>query len=366
MALPRQPVTTITPQAIDRDRQLAQLLFGQAQQTRPQGPGALIGGLAQALAGASRLDQAQTGEEQLRQQQRTQLETILAGLPGGAGSVGGVNLADVLFSPNPALQNVGGTLLQSQLETPEGFSLSPGGSRFDAQGNLIASAPFQPDTPSGFTLSGGQTRFGPNGEVLASLPVGAEEGGFTLTPGQTRFNQLGEEIASLAPEAGDDPKVANQLRDEFVAQTNEFVDVQNAFRKVQAAAVSDSGPGDIALLVGYMKIIDPGSVVREGEFATAETAGGVAENIRNIYNRLLEGERLTPELRQRFVQAANDQFQTYTSGYNQTAQTYTGLAQRFGLDPASVVFNRVVTDETELSPDEQTRLNTLRGLQGAP
>ncbi len=114
MGLPRQPVTTLTPQAIDRDRQLAQLLLGQAQQTRPQGPGALIGGLAQALAGQQRFERASAGEEQLRQQEREQLSTLLTGLP-GTGSVGGVNLADVLSSPNPALQNVGGALLQNQL-----------------------------------------------------------------------------------------------------------------------------------------------------------------------------------------------------------------------------------------------------------
>lgn len=130
MGLPRQPVTTLTPQAIDRDRQLAQLLFGQAQQTRPQGPGAVLGGLAQALAGQRRFERASAGEEQLKQQQRGQLEAVLGGLPGGAGSVGGVNLADVLSSPNPALQNVGGALLQSQLRGDEDLLSQPA---FDQQ-----------------------------------------------------------------------------------------------------------------------------------------------------------------------------------------------------------------------------------------
>lgn len=195
----------------------------------------------------------------------------------------------------------------------------------------------------GFTLGAGQTRFDAQGRPVASVPADTSSGGFTLTPGQARFDRLGREIASRpAAAAGPDATVANQLRDEFVKQTDEFADVQNAFRKVEAAAQTDSGPGDLALLVGYMKIIDPGSVVRETEFATAEQAPGIEQQTINLFNRIRTGERLTPEARQQFVRAANDQFQTYTAGYNQTVQTYEGLAGRFGLDPATVVINRAI------------------------
>lgn len=139
MGLPRQPVTTLTPQSIDRDRQLAELLLGQAQRQQPQGPGALIGGLAQALAGRQRFERASSGEEQLRQQERDTLATVLGGLPGGGGSVGGVSLADVLSSPNRGLQNVGGALLQSQLRGDEDL-LSP--AAFEQQSALrTAGAP---------------------------------------------------------------------------------------------------------------------------------------------------------------------------------------------------------------------------------
>lgn len=123
--MPSPPVTTLTPQSIDRDRQLAQLLLGNANREAPKGIGTLVGNLAQVLAGQSRLDSANTGQEQLQAQDRGTLESILAGIPGGGGSVGGVSLADVLSSPNPALQNVGGSLLQSQLRGDPDL-LSPG------------------------------------------------------------------------------------------------------------------------------------------------------------------------------------------------------------------------------------------------
>jgi len=37
-----------------------------------------------------------------------------------------------------------------------------------------------------------------------------------------------------------------------------------------------------------MKILDPGSVVREGEFATAQNSAGIPERIRAKYNRNTE------------------------------------------------------------------------------
>lgn len=124
MALPRQPVT-LTPQSIDRDRQLAELLFGNAQRQPTQGVGTLIGNLAQTLAGQRRFQRASSGEEQLRQQERDTLASVLGGLPGSGGSVGGVSLADVLSSPNPALQNVGGSILESQLRGDEDLLSQP-------------------------------------------------------------------------------------------------------------------------------------------------------------------------------------------------------------------------------------------------
>lgn len=123
MALPRQP-TTLTPQSINRDQQLAQLLFGQAQRQPVQGIGTLVGNLAQTLAGQNRLESAQTGQQQLQQQDRDTLSTVLAGLPGGGEDVGGVGLADILSSPNRGLQNVGGAILGSRLQGDQDL-LSP-------------------------------------------------------------------------------------------------------------------------------------------------------------------------------------------------------------------------------------------------
>lgn len=66
-----------------------------------------------------------------------------------------------------------------------------------------------------------------------------------------------------------------------------------------------SGPASIALVFKFMKALDPTSVVREGEFATAENSAGVPEGIRNIYNRLANGERLGEKQISEFINTAD-------------------------------------------------------------
>jgi len=53
-------------------------------------------------------------------------------------------------------------------EPEDGFTLSEGQQRFDAQGNPIASVS---KPGSGFTLSAGQTRYGPDGKPVAAAPA---------------------------------------------------------------------------------------------------------------------------------------------------------------------------------------------------
>ncbi len=84
----------------------------------------------------------------------------------------------------------------------------------------------------------------------------------------------------------------------------QFPEVVQGYRRIKEGASLNSGVGDIAMVYGYMKLLDPTSVVREGEFATAEQVGGAAEKFLGLYNRLVSGERLTPEMRAQFIDGA--------------------------------------------------------------
>lgn len=110
-----------------------------------------------------------------------------------------------------------------------------------------------------------------------------------------------------------------------------------AYNKIQRAGEEPSAAGDIALIINYMKMLDPGSVVREGEFATAQNAGGVPDRIRAQYNKLVEGERLSVKQRDDFMKQAGGQFKAQLDAQQRVDSRFTDLATRAELDPEFII-----------------------------
>ena len=82
-----------------------------------------------------------------------------------------------------------------------------------------------------------------------------------------------------------------------------------------------------------MKFLDPNSVVREGEFATAKNAGGVPENIRNIYNAVKDGQILPDTVKEKFLATASDMYLQQIDNYLKQYETESAIAGRiFGVD----------------------------------
>ncbi len=86
-----------------------------------------------------------------------------------------------------------------------------------------------------------------------------------------------------------------------------------------------------------MKLLDPGSTVREGEFATAEQTRGVDQKAVGLYNKLLSGERLTEDQRKAFIGRSQKLYGPAEGRHQKRIATYAGLAKSANLDPAQVV-----------------------------
>lgn len=108
-------------------------------------------------------------------------------------------------------------------------------------------------------------------------------------------------------------------------------------QKIRNVAKSESPAGDISLIYSFMKLNDPGSVVREGEFATAQNAGGVPDRIRNMYNKLLTGERLNPKQRGDFVRQSEKLWKAQVDQQAQADKQFVELAEKRGIDPNEVI-----------------------------
>ncbi len=128
------------------------------------------------------------------------------------------------------------------------------------------------------------------------------------------------------------------LRGEFnrLPEVKAFTEVTIAYDKMQKAATTPSAAGDLALIFSFMKMLDPGSTVREGEFANAQNAGGVDDVVINAYNRVLKGERLNDSQRRDFVSQANVAFAAQKRVRDAAVARYGSLAKKQGMAPIDV------------------------------
>lgn|GEM_PF-3497216 len=138
---------------------------------------------------------------------------------------------------------------------------------------------------------------------------------------------------------GASAKASEDLRKEFQGlQTYKNTQtIAESYKKI--AGTSETGPGDVSLIYSYMRMVDPGSTVREGEFATAANAGGIPDRIVGMYNRALSGEKLPPEIRQQFKSEAKRLLQAQANRFEETATPYRRLAEQSGVSPADVVLD---------------------------
>jgi hypothetical protein len=139
-----------------------------------------------------------------------------------------------------------------------------------------------------------------------------------------RFIKLQEAEADLAESNRIDPKDAIDLKNKEETtrqlfdkplndlsanfdknkQVQDYKNVVISYNTISSAAENPSAAGDLSLIFQYMKVLDPGSTVREGEFANAQNAAGVPDRIRNLFNNWSKGQRLDENQRQDFITQA--------------------------------------------------------------
>lgn len=171
-----------------------------------------------------------------------------------------------------------------------------------------------------------------------------------------------ETRAPADPNANKVPSQENTFRDEFTRAVTPYVAVRDANEKVKAGVKADSAAGDMATIFAFMKILDPGSTVREGEYASAEQARGVPETIMNLYNKTIRGEKLTPDQRKDFSARAQDIVNSQRPLFEATKTRYVDMAKRGNLNPQNVVFDfdlppPAAKDLAELSDDEYAKMS---------
>jgi len=198
------------------------------------------------------------------------------------------------------------------------------------------------------------------------LPAGVTSDG-RIVNGQTTTKATREQLRTALQDRksleGVDQRTKD-LRGEFRKATDQFSKIDQAFGRLQAG-LTGTGAGDLSLIFQYMRILDPGSTVREGEFATAQNAGGVDDKIRSLYNQIVEGARLSASQRIDFYERAKDLYKAEKEGYDLNVGTFNDLAEKSKVNKELVTYDRANAAATGdkiniiLSSLDESELNAL-------
>ena len=116
----------------------------------------------------------------------------------------------------------------------------------------------------------------------------------------------------------------------------------------QAYEVENPQVADVSMVFNYMKMLDPGSTVREGEYATAKNTTGIAGSIMNSYNKAVGGGFLSDAQRRDFRQMAWKLFQKESSNVQELNERYKSQGEAFNVDVGTIL-----EDPTKITYDDK-------------
>lgn len=169
-------------------------------------------------------------------------------------------------------------------------------------------------------------------------------------------------VAKDAPTAKDKMNAELDVRKTYRAEppVKAYQTVKAAYQKGRQAAAMDSAAGDMSLVYAFMKMQDPESVVREGEYATAEKAGSVQDWVVNVYNRVRTGQRLTEQQKLDFVKAMDEQYAIAAQGVESTNKQYEPFTDEYGLPKDRLLIQPDKFEPMSLSPGQKVE-TTVNG-----
>jgi hypothetical protein len=140
----------------------------------------------------------------------------------------------------------------------------------------------------------------------------------------------------------EDMKRIDTMRTDYEKERKErkIQPVLSAYRRMHNLISRDeeiSGMDDIAIVFSFMKLLDPGSVVRESEFETAANAGPRAKYFARQWNRFITGGRFTQADRRGFLKSALTLVKPALDEEKQLQKKYISMSRRYGYPAAFII-----------------------------
>jgi hypothetical protein len=124
------------------------------------------------------------------------------------------------------------------------------------------------------------------------------------------------------------------LKKSFAAEPTykAFNEMQSAYGQITDSLAAASPAGDLAAATKFMKLLDPGSVVRESELGMAMAASGMLDRATNYAKMRIDGTKLTETQRKDFKDLSESLFSTAVGAYNSKRGEFEEMGSAYGLD----------------------------------
>ena len=112
----------------------------------------------------------------------------------------------------------------------------------------------------------------------------------------------------------------------------DYNDMKSSYGQVISALDQGSPIGDVAGATKVMKLLDPGSVVRESELGIAMAASGRMDRLKYYFDNWASGNKLTPTQRNDFKALSNELYAAAGQAYNQKRGEYLDFGSSTGIE----------------------------------
>lgn len=174
------------------------------------------------------------------------------------------------------------------------------------------------------------------------------------TDPETWAKELAKSLQTKTENKQNKSKFAMQLRKEYSDESQDYTKIRQAYQGYQGALKrnkgQDSGASDIALIFTYMKTLDPRSTVREGEYATVASAGGVPSWLLSTYNKLMGGGLLDNNVRKQVKIAMTGMYNEEVNRQIDRRNTYQSYAKDYEIDDPELVTKHIRIEPIDSQP----------------
>lgn len=128
----------------------------------------------------------------------------------------------------------------------------------------------------------------------------------------------------------------DKLRKEYQSRTKVYGELGITLNNIQSSAGAKTGSGDIALIIGFMKMLEPDSVVRETEYATARDTAGLYTRLENSLKKAQSGQFLQPKQREEYVNLAREYYNSAQKKAEEDKKALGVVVKNYRLNPDNV------------------------------